>query len=42
MCEHEGEECRRSCRCECMNCMFPEDEDSDGGNFHTMGNYRTY
>ena len=26
MCEHEGKPCSgKSCRCECMNCMFPED-----------------
>jgi len=32
MCEHEGRECiYRSCRCECMTCMFGEEDldDSD-------------
>ena len=28
MCEHEGQACPgSSCRCECMNCQFPEDDD---------------
>lgn len=28
MCEHEGRKCPgRTCRCECMNCMFPREVD---------------
>ena len=27
MCDHEGQPCPgRSCRCVCMNCMFPDKE----------------
>ena len=39
MCEHEGRPCPgRSCRCECMTCMFGEDDktglwECDGGDF---------
>jgi hypothetical protein len=31
MCDHEGQPCPgRSCRCVCMNCMFPDNDDDDG------------
>lgn len=30
MCEHETTPCPgRSCRCECMNCQFPTEEEDD-------------
>jgi hypothetical protein len=30
MCDHEDQPCPgRSCRCVCMNCMFPVNEDDD-------------
>ena len=30
MCEHEDRNCPgRNCRCECMNCMFPETDCDD-------------